>query len=150
VISTRGGNGVDFFVDLGDSSGNLASGSLFNSSTSLVQISDVDVSPGDRIHFIVGPGGSGDNTFDATRLRASIVLREEAPFTGITGDCNGDEIVDAADFMALELEIGDGDGDLVADVGGGTFAGSPGCDANTDDRVDTDDRQSLFDLYFAP
>jgi cysteine-rich repeat protein len=50
-------------------------------------------------------------------------------------DVNGDGRVDATDLDDLILELFDGDGDRVADVGGGTFPGTEGADANEDGRI---------------
>jgi hypothetical protein len=55
------------------------------------------------------------------------------------GDCNGDHLVDAGDGSAIALEIFDGDGTNPASASGGTFAGTPGCDANEDGVIDAGD-----------
>ena len=56
-------------------------------------------------------------------------------FTGIggTGDCNGDGIVDAADLVAVLLNLGGTD---------------PACDVNEDGVVDNDDLVALTELIF--
>lgn len=66
------GGGVNWYVDLGDSSGELASGSFDNGGASGPQnILGQPISAGDRIHFIVDPKGSA-HTFDSTQFTASI------------------------------------------------------------------------------
>jgi hypothetical protein len=70
-------------------------------------------------------------------------------FAGISGDCNGDGLVDAGDISALVLEIFDGDGNIPADTPGGTFAGDPvGSDANEDGVVDAGDISCTVLLIF--
>ena len=57
---------------MGDSSGNLQSGSFLNGGSSgLRSVSDLAVTTGDRIHFIVDPKLS-DHTYDSTMFTASI------------------------------------------------------------------------------
>jgi hypothetical protein len=66
------GDGVDWYVDKGDITGNLASGVLNNGGgTSLRVLPSVRVSAGERINFIVDPK-NGDHGWDATRLYARI------------------------------------------------------------------------------
>ncbi|MDA2923357.1 hypothetical protein MYX65_01665 [Acidobacteria bacterium AH-259-L09] len=70
-----------------------------------------------------------------------------APFSE-PGDGNGDGKTNAADLVALMLEISDGDGDRVEDVGGGTFSGFSGLDVNGDGKVNFEDVKALTDLIF--
>lgn len=55
----------------------------------------------------------------------------------LTGLCdtNGDGRLNVTDLNDLILELFDGDGDRVADVGGGTFPGTERADANEDGRI---------------
>jgi cysteine-rich repeat protein len=64
----------------------------------------------------------------------------------IRGDADGDGIVTEADLIAVILEIFDGDGDRVADVGGGTFPGFAGADANRDGRITAADLPAILRL----
>lgn len=60
--------------------------------------------------------------------------------SGIRGDCNQDNVVDAGDIVACVLEIFDGDGNFWLDAPGGTYEGSPiGCDSNADGKIDAGD-----------
>ncbi len=70
---------------------------------------------------------------------SSMCQLEDAP----PGDVNGDARVEEADRGFLATEIFDGDGDLVADVTGGTFRGTPRADSNEDALVNAAD---LVDL----
>ncbi|MCB0061263.1 MAG: hypothetical protein KDE19_04090 [Caldilineaceae bacterium] len=65
------------------------------------------------------------------------------------GDGNGDGAVDAGDLSACILELFDGDGAAVADVAGGTYAGTTGCDANQDNIIDAGDLSCTVLLIFA-
>lgn len=55
------------------------------------------------------------------------------------GDGNGDGQVDAGDISACVLELFDGDGNFWLAASGGTFTGTPGCDANQDTHIDAGD-----------
>lgn len=65
------------------------------------------------------------------------------------GNCNGDGIVDAGDLSAVVQELFDGDGAGAADVAGGTFAGTLGCDANEDAVIDAADVSCVVQRIFA-
>lgn len=65
-----------------------------------------------------------------------------------TGDCNGDNKVDAGDLSAISLEIYDGDGNAVADVGGGSFAGTPGCDADGNGIINDADTTCIQGIIY--
>ena len=63
-LDANGGDGIEWIVDLGDFSGGLASGVIPNGGDSGLQtINGLNVSAGDRIHFLVNPGSSGNHTF---------------------------------------------------------------------------------------
>ena len=65
------------------------------------------------------------------------------------GDCNADNVVNAADVSAMVLEIFDGDGNTPAGVPGGTFPGDPiGCNANADAVVDAGDLACVARILF--
>lgn len=57
----------------------------------------------------------------------------------IPGDANGDTVVGPDDLAQTVSELFDGDGDRVADVGGGTVVSLPGVDANDDGVVSVAD-----------
>lgn len=57
-------------------------------------------------------------------------------------------MVDAGDITACVLEIFDGDGNSWLDAPGGTFAGTPGCDANADTIIDAGDITCTVLLIF--
>ncbi|MEM0898035.1 MAG: hypothetical protein AAGJ79_14255 [Verrucomicrobiota bacterium] len=83
-MDNNGGiNGVGWFVDLGDASGNLASGTVGTGGSSGPQtLNGVAVSQGDRLHFIID--SLGDIGFDATEMTASISFIPE-PTTALLG-----------------------------------------------------------------
>lgn len=66
----------------------------------------------------------------------------------LVGDANGDLVVDDADLDAIIAEIFDGDGDSVADVASpeGAFPGTPGADANENERIEVADLSALVGL----
>jgi len=64
----------------------------------------------------------------------------------IPGDANGDFVVNDDDIGFLAAEIYDGDGDQLGDVSGGAFRGSPGADANDDDRITAADFVALAEI----
>ena len=67
------------------------------------------------------------------------------------GDCNNDELVNAADLVAILLEIGDGDGVDWLNAPGGTFPGNPaGCDADRNTLIDNDDVACTVNLLLDP
>lgn len=79
-------------------------------------------------------GDNGQSVPGATSDGSVIV------YGGYLGDCNNDGLVNAGDLTAMVLEIFDGDGNVPADVPGGTFAGNPvGCNPNQDLVVDAGD-----------
>jgi hypothetical protein len=91
-----------------------------------------------RVGFSTDPrasfGSSGQSIPGTTSDGNVIVLG------GYLGDCNSDGAVDAGDLTAIVLEIFDGDGNVPADVPGGTFPGNPvGCNPNQDLVVDAGD-----------
>jgi len=70
--NSGGGDGIAWYVDKGDASGNLASGAINNGGgTSLRVLPSVHVNAGDRLNFIVDPKG-GDHGWDATHVSAKI------------------------------------------------------------------------------
>lgn len=59
---------------------------------------------------------------------------------GVAGDCNGDDQVNAADPIAVVLEIFDNDGNYWLDAWDSDYTGNPpGCDANQDTIIDAGD-----------
>ena len=54
-------------------------------------------------------------------------------------DLNRDGLLDGRDAAQLVFELNDGDGDLVADVTGGSFPGNADFDVDGDGRIDQDD-----------
>jgi len=69
-LDNRGGS-VEYHADKGSAAGNFVSGTIPNGGdTGLFWISDVPVSVGDRLNFIIGPDGDYYN--DATRMFVEI------------------------------------------------------------------------------
>ena len=76
-IDPKGGDGIGWFVDLGDSSGNLGSGILpSGGSSGSLSVPGQFVAAGDRIHFIVSPP-AGNHLHDSTALTATITAGPE-------------------------------------------------------------------------
>jgi len=90
-------------------------------------------------------GDNGQSVPGATSDGSVIV------YGGYLGDCNNDGLVNAGDLTAMVLEIFDGDGNVPADVPGGTFAGNPvGCNPNQDLVVDAGDISCEVMVIFDP
>ncbi len=66
----------------------------------------------------------------------------------LRGDANGDGLRTAADLVAVGLEVTDGDGSAVENIGHGTYQASAGVDANGDGRVDAQDRLAVAHRIF--
>ena len=66
----------------------------------------------------------------------------------VRGDANGDGKSTAADLVAVGLEVMDGDGFAVEDIGRGSYQASAGVDANGDGRVDAQDRLAVAHRIF--
>ena len=78
-VDPGNGNGILWFVDKGDASGNLASGSFGNGGDSGPQaIPRLQVAAGDRIHFIVDP--NADIGWDSTRLMVRFAYMTDTDF----------------------------------------------------------------------
>ncbi|MEE8169530.1 MAG: hypothetical protein V3T70_03190 [Phycisphaerae bacterium] len=144
-----GGNGVDWFIDLGDAAGNLAAGTLHSTTlplatTGLQTINDVNLIAGDRISFIVGPGAGGSHIFDSTGLTATIDFTSGSSSL----DSDGDGLLDSTE---LEIAMGSGcpdpfdpdsDGDTLLD-GAEVALGTNPCNVDTDGDGLTDDVDPL-------
>lgn len=79
-------DGVTWFVDVGDASGNLAAGLLQpGTSTGPRTLTDIHVLAGDRVNFIVGPNGTtlDKSWFDTTDLKA-VIEYTDTPVATIT------------------------------------------------------------------
>lgn len=80
-IDPNGGNGVRWYLDLNDSSGELISGALAAGQSAGAQsLVDVQVNVGDRINFVID--ANGDFGFDSASLIATISYVPE-PATAI-------------------------------------------------------------------
>ena len=76
-------NGILWYVDKGDATGNLAGGSFGSGGESGQQtLTQVSVAEGDRIHFVIDPNGTAPANiyFDSTRLFAEIGYVADADF----------------------------------------------------------------------
>ena len=71
-VDSGGGNGIHWHVDLGGSDGELASGTIDNGgpASGLVGLTDIAITQGERINFVVIANGS--YSFDSTALTASV------------------------------------------------------------------------------
>lgn len=67
----------------------------------------------------------------------------------LSGDCNGDGVLNAGDYSALALEVADQDGDSLHHVAQGNFKGTEQCDANYDGKINAIDytclRRKIFE-----
>ena len=68
----------------------------------------------------------------------------------ISGDCNGDGLVNAGDLTATSLEIFDGDGNSTNTSAGGTVVGRCGCDSNRDGIISAGDLTCTSYKIFNP
>jgi hypothetical protein len=84
-LDAGGGDGVAWWVDRGDGT-ELASGRLVNGGDSgVLRLPPHFAQAGERVHFIIGAGGTTQN--DTTRLRATVELvPADAPHTTIDFD----------------------------------------------------------------
>jgi hypothetical protein len=80
-IDPNGGNGIHYFVDRNNLTGQLAAGILANGGSSgAITLTDVAVNVGDRIHFVVDPGIGGNADFDSTAFTAIITPEPATAF----------------------------------------------------------------------
>ena len=83
-MDNNSGDGVDWWVDLGDSAGELASGTFPKGGQSGPRsVLNVSVNAGERINFIVGPGAADEPSFDSTRFEAVILKRPTPVIYGL-------------------------------------------------------------------
>lgn len=81
-IDANGGDGIRYFVDRNNSTGQLATGVLLNGGTSgVLTLTNVAVGAGDRINFLVDP--NGNHFFDSTAFTATVAFRFTDPSVGI-------------------------------------------------------------------
>lgn len=103
------------------------------------------------VTFLVGgAGGTGFSNLGVPIGAGSTNQLTVLGDKGITlfGECNGDQIVSAADITAVIIEIFDGDGDDPAAAAGGDFSGTPGCDANEDGTINAADITCVVFIIF--
>jgi hypothetical protein len=82
-VDPNGGDGVNWYLDRGDSTGNIAGGTVINNSTGPMQY-NVAVGVGDKIHLVIDPRGSYQ--FDTTAVTMNITVPEPtsaAMFAGV-------------------------------------------------------------------
>lgn len=91
----------------------------------------------------VTEGPDGAIYFATAMGAASSIHRLHTPRPG---DCNGDELTDWRDIVALVQELDDGDEQAMTAAAGGTFAGTWACDANGDRVIDDEDLAALLRL----
>jgi len=65
------------------------------------------------------------------------------------GDGNGDDVVSAADLVAVAKEVSDGDGNQIEDIARAGYTSVGGVDANGDGRVDEQDGRAVSHRIFA-
>ncbi len=97
----------------------------------------------------VGTGDfDGNGSYDVLVVGRTVCrLRNTTATTAppvLRGDGNGDQRLSAADFIALALELHDGDGSRADDTSRGGFAGNPGADADGDGLVTVADARALL------
>lgn len=92
-----------------------------------------------RVGFATAPSASFSDLQGVT-MPGQLVEGAVAIQPGLSGDCNQDGLVNAADPISCLLEIFDDDGTFWLDAPGGAFPGSPqGCDSNQDAQIDAGD-----------
>jgi hypothetical protein len=96
-MDPNGGNGVLWFVDLGDSSGNLASGTLSGGGSGLQKLTIISMTAGDRLNFVID--SNGNEFFDSTEFTATVVP------SVLECDFMGDGVCDITDLNEM-LSIG--------------------------------------------
>ena len=97
--------------------------------------------------------GFDENIIDVTQSATGEIYVASATFTPSTtisrlvaparGDCDGNLLVDWRDVLALYRELGDGDPEPAIEAQKGSYAGSWGCDANSDGTIDARDFEEL-------
>ncbi len=120
-VDPGGGDGVDWFVDLGSSDGQIQAGTLANGGDSGIRTEDrILVHAGERINFIVGPGSGNDFTFDSTRLGATILATFNPFVYGIKSFAPVAGGVSSAPAILFRFTV---DGDGLSEIGTITLGG---------------------------
>ncbi len=99
----------------------------------------------------------GVGIFGMITNTATVTGSEEDPVEGnnsssvsvtavLTGDLNGDGVLDATDLFQLVQELNDGDGELVENVADGTFPGNAAFDVDGNGLIDQADLVSLAQI----
>jgi hypothetical protein len=93
-----------------------------------------------------------DGRYDLVASGATVArhFNETDGHRSLRGDGNGDGDITAADFVALTLELFDGDGTQVEGVARGSFAGDAGVDADGDGAVTTTEAPTLLLRWTLP
>ena len=116
---------------------NDGAGALESDADLFASVAPTDVVSGD----FDGDGRYDIFTVGRTVCRLHNITEPTAPV--LRGDANGDQRLTAADFIALALELHDGDGERAEDTPRGTYAGNPGADADGDGSVTETDARAL-------
>ncbi len=81
------------------------------------------------------------------RYRQETSVQVVAP---VRGDCDSNGVLHGGDIAAAMSEATDGDAADPESTPGGSFLGSPACDANDDNVVDEADATCIRGLYYGP
>jgi hypothetical protein len=103
----------------------------------------------DAVSYTWMAPGAKAITVSATYANGQVVNNYSAVIQA-PGDCNGNGAVTAFDLTALAYEFFDGDDNHnPATAPGGTFPGTPACDANQDGYIAAGDGNCIARIFFA-
>lgn len=134
-----------------DTSGNSVANQLIAFTTSLGALTDSAITDGSgsATVILISSAAAGIATINAASDDVNSKIQIEFTTLRLPGDCNSDQAITASDVTALALEFFDGDDNSnPLGTSGGTYAGSPACDANEDSRIGASDVTCIARLFF--
>ncbi|HYD50125.1 MAG TPA: FG-GAP-like repeat-containing protein, partial [Terriglobales bacterium] len=92
-----------------------------------------------------------DGRYDVLVVGSTVTRIPNLTGAGVhRGDANGDEVVSAADYVALALELADGDGSNADDARRGAYPGHNGADCDGDGNITPTEPRCLSTRLFLP